>query len=290
MLTSGWYNVELDGVTQAYEVAGDGPVCFVHSGGPGIDSDYLRMPLLERYLTLVYLDPIGTGKSGLLPGGDYSVAEYARRVELLRDHLAVTDGFLLGHSHGGFVALQYGLTYPGRMRGLIIYDSAPANGQDVLEEADRQMIAFGERWPERPEAAAAVREYQAQRRGEIPVTDRYSLLQYMTSITPAYFADFRKVTKDLGAPPTLTISTYDAARQPYQWDVRGMLAAISDPTLVLAGVYDFICPPRWAEEICAEIPESQVIEFAASGHFPHIEEPEEFSKRVYQFIAGLAAG
>ncbi|MGH3168682.1 MAG: alpha/beta fold hydrolase, partial [Trebonia sp.] len=123
MLTPGWHQVELDGVTQAYEVVGDGPVVFVHSGGPGIDSgEVMRMPLLERHMTIVYLDPIGTGKSGLLPGGDYSVAEYARRVELLRDHLDVANGFLLGHSHGGFVALQYALDYPGRMRGLIVYD------------------------------------------------------------------------------------------------------------------------------------------------------------------------
>lgn len=288
MLTPGWHEVELDGVTQAYEVVGQGPVCFAHSGGPGIDSDCLRMPMVERGLTMVYLDPIGTGKSGLLPGGDYSVAEYARRVELLRAHLGVTDGFLLGHSHGGFVTLQYGLDYPGRMRGLIIYDSAPTYSSELFEEANRQMAAFAERYPDWPEAVAANREWQKERDAAIPVTDRHSLLAYLTTILPAYFADFRKTAKDLGEPPSLTISNYDPARKPSQWEGRGKLGGIQAPTLILVGTYDFICPPAWSGEIHREIAGSRLVEFSESGHFAHIEQPEQFAAEVQDFVADIA--
>ncbi|MCO1577534.1 hypothetical protein M8C13_17385 [Crossiella sp. SN42] len=44
-------------------------VCLVHSGGPGIHWEYLRMPEPERHLTMVYLEPVGTGQSGRLPAG-----------------------------------------------------------------------------------------------------------------------------------------------------------------------------------------------------------------------------
>lgn len=164
-LAPGWHRVEIDGLMQAYEVSGTGPVCLVHSGGPGVNSEYLRMPLLEQHMTLVYLDPIGTGRSGLLPGGDYSVAEYARRLERLRAYADVTDAYLLGHSHGGFVALQYGLDHPGRMRGLIIYSGAPSYSPDHRAVAKSQMEAFVNRWPDRPEAIAAGRMYQAKAAG-----------------------------------------------------------------------------------------------------------------------------
>lgn len=285
MLEPGWHQVELDGVTQAYEVAGEGPVCFVHSGGPGIESDYLRMPLLERETTLVHLDPVGTGKSGFLPDGDYSVPEYARRLELLRDHLGVTSGFLLGHSHGGFVALQYALDYPGRLRGIIVYDGTPTNTSEQREEARWQMAAFGKRWPERPEAVAAVREFLKPR----AVNDRDSFQEYMDTITPAYFADYRQTTEELGKPPRITISGYDPARKEppgrgYKWDVRGRLGDIETPTLVLVGTYDFMCPPRWAEEMHAGIPGSQLVEFTESGHFPHLEQPEDFALSVRKFL------
>jgi pimeloyl-ACP methyl ester carboxylesterase len=82
-LTTRWHTVEIEGVRQAYEVAGSGPICVVHSGGPGINAGYLRMPSLERHLTMIYLDPIGTGRSGFLPGGRYDVPEYARRAAAL---------------------------------------------------------------------------------------------------------------------------------------------------------------------------------------------------------------
>jgi pimeloyl-ACP methyl ester carboxylesterase len=288
MLSPGWHQVELDGVTQAYEVVGQGPVCFAHSGGPGIDSDNLRMPMVERSLTMVYLDPVGTGKSGLLPGGDYSVAEYARRVELLRAHLGVTDGLLLGHSHGGFVTLQYGLDYPERMRGLIVYDSAPVYSPELFDEATRQMAAFAERWPDRPEAAAAARAWQKERDGELAITDRHSLHEYLTTILPAYFADFRKTTSDLGKPPSLTVSAYDPARKPSQWEARGKLGGIQVPTLVLVGTYDFICPPAWSRELHREIAGSKLVEFTESGHMAHLEQPEQFAGSVSAFATELA--
>jgi len=71
-------------------------------------------------------------------------------------------------------------------------------------------------------------------------------------ILPLYFADYRKTVDELGAPPVLEVSTYDPDRKPSVWDVRGKLGAIDDPTLVLVGTYDWICPPVWARQIDAK--------------------------------------
>ena len=281
-LRPGWHEIELDGVIQAYEVSGQGPLCIAHSGGPGVNSSYLRMPLLEQDMKIIYLDPVGTGKSGLLPGGDYSVEEYARRVELLLARLDVTDVFLLGHSHGGFVALQYALDYPARLRGLIIYASTPTQTSDMDEEADRQIRAFAARWPDRPEAAAAVRAWQADLAGE-PAMDEAARTERLDTLLPAYYSDFRKTVADLGRRPALTI-TYDPARKPQQWDVRGRLGSITVPTLVIAGVDDFICSPVFARQIHAEIPGSRLAVLDHSGHFPHLEEPRAFTAIVTDFV------
>ena len=78
--------ITVDGVKVTYHVAGSGPVCLVHSGGPGIHYDYLRMPELEKHLTMVYVEPVGTGNSGLLPDGDYSVARYAYFANQVAQH------------------------------------------------------------------------------------------------------------------------------------------------------------------------------------------------------------
>ena len=62
-------------------------------------------------MTVVYLEPLGTGKSGRLrshPDG-YVRTLYADVIARLLDHLRVERVHLLGHSHGGFVAQRFGL-------------------------------------------------------------------------------------------------------------------------------------------------------------------------------------
>jgi pimeloyl-ACP methyl ester carboxylesterase len=121
------------------------------------------------------------------------------------------------------------------------------------------------------------------------VTDRKSFQEHVSALAPAYFADFRKTTKRLGRPPELTISVYDEARSETtlptpEWDVRGKLAGIDVPALVLVGTYDFICSPSWARRMHAGIPESWLVEFTRSGHFPHLEQPKAFARSIRKFI------
>lgn len=155
--------VIVDGVRQAYRVTGAGPVCLVHSGGPGVHPEYLRMSALEGHMTMVYVDPVGSGDSGLLPDGDYSMSRYARFAEAVLDDIGAPTGYFLGHSHGGFVALQFGIDHPDRLDGLILYDTAPVYGRELTETATREMAAFAQRWPDRAEAAEASRMWDAGR-------------------------------------------------------------------------------------------------------------------------------
>lgn len=48
-LTSGQHAVDIDGVSLSYHVAGQGPMCLVHPGGPGFSWQYLRMPGKELH-------------------------------------------------------------------------------------------------------------------------------------------------------------------------------------------------------------------------------------------------
>src|SRR4051812_48202714 len=66
-LSPGTHTYTLAGVVQRYHVHGSGPVCVAHSGGPGIDWEYLRTPALEEHLTMVYVEPVGTAQDSRLP-------------------------------------------------------------------------------------------------------------------------------------------------------------------------------------------------------------------------------
>lgn len=261
-------------------------MCVVHPGGPGAHSDYLRLPGLERFLTLVYLDPIGSGASGLLPGGDYRISRYAYWVSVVLDRLEIDKVILLGHSHGGFVAQQFAVDFPERLLGLVLYSTAPVHNAELFDEAGRQMADFARRWPDRPEAAEALRLWRAEAEGRLAVTSSAELTAYIAGILPAYFADLRRTTQHLGESLTLDF-TYDPGRQHSEWDGRDQLSLISAPTLVLSGKYDFICPPRWSEELTAAIPNAQRTHFTDAGHFAHVEVPEDFVQSMVSLVGRL---
>jgi hypothetical protein len=63
----GVHTVAVEGAVLRYHVHGAGPVYVAHLGGLGIAWDYLRAPLPEKRLTMVYVGPVGTGGSRAVP-------------------------------------------------------------------------------------------------------------------------------------------------------------------------------------------------------------------------------
>lgn len=281
-LATGSHAVTVEGVTQAYHVAGHGPVCIVHPGGPGAHWGYMRLPLLEERLTMVYLEPIGTGASGNLPGHPkgYTIDRYSQQLDGLLSTLDIAEVFLLGHSHGGFVAQAYALAHPERLAGLILYATAAVTGSEFMQAADaaiRRSVAK-DRDPER--AAAVLKAWQS-----VPATsDDTGYTDTMRGLLPAYFAD-----PDLAAAPLNCLS--DALRFCFvqgdaaPFDVRDALPTLAVPTLIMVGEHDFICGPRCAEPLRDVLQSATLARFPVSGHFIHIEQPDDFADAVSKFVS-----
>lgn len=268
------------GVKVTYHVAGSGPVCLVHPGGPGIHYEYLRMPELEQHLTMVYVEPVGTGNSDLLPEGDYSMENYAYYANEVARQLGEEKVFFLGHSHGGFVALQVALDHPESLAGIIVYDSMAFNGPELGEEAGRRVDEYAAEHAGDPLADQVVQAWRED--ADLPA-DKAAHLDSLGRLLPVYFKDFRGIQDRIADWMTAMDLTLDANRQPSLWDVRDRLGEITVPTLVLVGVADFICGEKWARQVHDGIPGSQLVVFGESGHFAHLEEPEAFSAAVLGF-------
>lgn len=142
-LSPGTHTLSVHGIAACYHVYGRGPVCLVHPGGPGVFWDPMRMPAVEEQMTVVYAEPLGTGASGRLashPHG-YTRHLYADVLDRLIHHLQQDKVYLLGHSHGGFVAQRYALDHADRLTGLILYEGAPVTGEEHGAEAAQQAQA-----------------------------------------------------------------------------------------------------------------------------------------------------
>jgi proline iminopeptidase len=68
-------------------------------------------------------------------------------------------------------------------------------------------------------------------------------------------------------------------------DYRRRVGLVRAPTLVLAGRFDPQMPLACAEELVGGIPDSRLVVFERSGHYPSIEEPDAFWPSVQNFLA-----
>ncbi|WP_326556272.1 alpha/beta fold hydrolase [Micromonospora sp. NBC_01796] len=282
-LTAGTHEIDIDGVRQVYHVAGTGPVCIVHSGGPGIEWAYLRMPTLEEHLTMVYLEPVGTGASGQLADPrDYRLDTYSRFLHGVVEHLDQERVLLLGHSHGGFVIQRYALDHPDRVAGLILYDTSPVTGAGFWAEAMAGVQRYVERHPDRPEAADVAVAFQ-----ETPAEpDDNWVSTKLQRILPVYFADYWGRESEY-APMRAAVRGWlgpQLGEEPTPFDVRDQLGSITAPSLVIVGEHDFICGTRWATMLHDGIPGSRHVLLTDSGHFGHLEQPEEFTRAIVEFV------
>lgn len=284
-LLAGTHDVDIDGVSLRYTVAGTGPVCLMHAGGPGVSPHYLRMPEVERHVTAVYLDPLGTGGSGRLPTHPrgYTMDLYLACVEKVLGHLGQESALFLGHSFGGFVAQDLALRRPDLLTGLILYDTGPAAGPDLAAEAAKNVEEFAARFPGHPALPDVLAAFQADPGPD--ATDEAST-RALQGIVPLYFAHYWAREDEFGpAARSLTVTNVAGDEEPV--DFRGRLHEISAPTLILVGRYDWIASPRWAQELHRDIPGSRLVTFEHSGHLPHVEEPELFAAAIGEFVSDI---
>jgi lipase len=144
-----WNNERVPGeVELAIGRAGGGPdpiVC-LH----GITAQHRAFNAAARYLEpsrgLVGVDLRGRGDSDK-PESGYSLEAHAADVVRVLDHLGLQSAVLAGHSMGGFVALKTALTFPARVRALVLLDGGWPRVEtrpEEMTEEEKQEAALEE--------------------------------------------------------------------------------------------------------------------------------------------------
>jgi proline iminopeptidase len=284
-LTPGAHSITVDNIVQRYHVHGDGPVCVVHPGGPGLSWDHLRLPGLESSNTMVYVEPVGTGESGRLPETDlYTLARYATHLRAIVEEVGGRDTALLGHSHGGSVLQQYITTYPDSVRALVLVCSSPAANDELIRETEDSLSAFAEQHAQYGEATDVAAAYL----DVLTATDDHTLTQAVRRLFPAYFRDYWDSRLHAGffkLRSSITACAEPSNRGGFErTDFRDDLVRVRTPALVITGAWDRMISPRWSRALEVSLPESWLVQFPDSAHMPHLEEPDGFSRVVAEFL------
>ena len=119
-----------------YSKCGSGIPFLVMHGGLGLDHTYFR-PELDRlgdHLQLIYFDYRGHGRSGRPATNTITWEQLADDAEELRKTLGYDKIGGIGHSGGGFVALNYVIKYPQNLSHLILMNTFPAFDSTHMKE------------------------------------------------------------------------------------------------------------------------------------------------------------
>ncbi|MFJ4679691.1 proline iminopeptidase-family hydrolase [Kitasatospora sp. NPDC088783] len=291
-----WYRVvgghpgDLPGDGEGDGGGGRAPLVLCH-GGPGMTHDYL-VPLAEALAAAgrpcVLYDQYGVGRSGHrpeAPAGFWTPELFVEELHALADALGLSGGFhLLGHSWGGMLALETALTRPAGLRALVLADtfaSSPAYVRGVagllarLPAEQREVLARHEAGePVDPaaygEAMTAFYRRHVYRAGPAPEALRRTM---------AAMAEDPTVYRTM-----MGESEFSMTGSLRDWDFTDRLAAVDLPALVVSGRYDQVVPEA-ADALYRGLPRAWRLEFGASGHLPHLEEPAAFRAAVEVFLA-----
>ncbi len=253
---------------------------FIIHGGPGgdhSDSKIAFAPLAEK-LQLVYFDHRGQGRSARGDQARFTLDENVEDMEALRLHLGLGPVVSIGTSYGGMVAMAHAARYSASVSHLVLVVTAAHAGFNARA---RQIVA--ERGT--PEQRAVCEELWAGRLDSVE-----KLRHYYQVMGPLYSRKYDPAKAGLSrARGILAPDALNRAFAPggflQSFDLRPELAAISAPTLILAGRHDWICPPEFSEEIQRLIPASELHIFEDSSHSIRNDEPEHMRDAIAGFIA-----
>jgi pimeloyl-ACP methyl ester carboxylesterase len=270
MAETGTGYLELGDGKLYYEVAGEGETLVLGHAG-FLDSrmwDPQWDAFTARYRVIRY-DMRGYGKS------DPASGPRNRRRDLahLLDHLGVTRAALLGCSMGGQIMLDYALEHPEVVSALIMVTSAPSGFQ-----------MKGTPPPELLEMIAATQQGDTARTSELQlrlwIDGPY---RQPEQVNP----DVRRHAAEMNGIPVERNTWLLADTQPFEPldpPAISRLDTIDIPTLVMSGALDHPETVRTAGVLADSIKGAQQHTFAHSAHVPNMEEPEEFTQTVLNFL------
>ena len=248
----------IDGLKINYKIAGQGPAILILHGWGGSSDSWISVQeiLAKEGFKIIVPDFPGFGKSET-PFEPWGVREYSNFVLNLTKILELQKFFLLGHSFGGRVAIKFSVFYPGKIKSLILLDSAGI----------KQKWGFREKFIFRlSKLGNAIFTFPPLKRFK----NKFRNLFYIFLRHKDYAkveGTMRKIFKK--------VLTEDLLKD---------LPRIKTRTLIIWGEFDKLVPVKYAHTFKEKIENSKLEILLKIGHSPHLEVPEKLAKIIIQFL------
>jgi pimeloyl-ACP methyl ester carboxylesterase len=252
---------ELPGVRLWYtDTGGSGvPVVFIHAAtGSSRVWEYQVPAFTAGGYRVVTYDRRGFGRSRVDPAGPQP-GTGADDLLALTSHLGLDRFHLVGTAAGGIVALDFALSFPRRLRSLVVANSiGGVQDEDYLELGRRLRPAQFNTLP--PDVRELGPSYRA---ANSPGTARWLELE-------------RQSRPEGTQPPTQTFRNRITF---------ALLETLPVPTLLLTGDADLYAPPAVLRLFAARIKNAESVVVPEVGHSTYWEQPDVFNQKVMEFVS-----
>jgi 3-oxoadipate enol-lactonase len=264
--------LEVNGASLWFEDSGAGfPVVLLHGGLVHSSVwDELTTALSDRH-RVIRFDARGHGKS-LLPPGTFV---HANDLLTVLNALKVERAALIGLSMGGNTAIEFTLTHPERVAGLVLIGSG-LNGYDTDASVGQSWQAVGDAYNRGDLNGAAEITLRFWTDGTNRTPDQ---------VNPQARSQVREMTlQNFRIPEPETPAEEDSLVP----DAVPRLYEIHQPTLVMVGANDVPDFVEIANTLEREIPGARKVVFQDAAHHLPLEYPDRFQALVLEFLAGIA--
>jgi len=277
---------------------GDNPtikVLLLH-GGPGATHEYFET--FDKYfpgasIEYYYYDQLGSAFSDQPDDPSlYTVQRFTDEVEQVRKALGLgKDNFyLLGHSWGGILAIEYALAHPGKLKGMVISNmmaSAPAYNAYADKVLAPQLD---------PAVLAEVRSFETAGKTDDP--------RYMELLVP-HFYERHILRKPFASWPEpllrafehINPKVYKPLQGPSELGIQGLLAdwdrfddlnRIDVPTLVIGARHDTM-DPAYLKKMSQRLKQGQFLYCENGSHMAMYDDAECYFDGLLKFLRGAPA-
>lgn len=260
-------------------------------GGPGATHEYFEC--MESFLPregieFIYYDQLGSPSSDQPNDTSlWTTDRFVDEVEQVRKALFLDKNnfYLLGHSWGGILAMEYALKYQDNIKGLIISNmmaSGPAYGKYADEVLAKQMD---------PGVLDTIK--QIEKRGD------FQNPKYMELLLPNFYAQhILRMPPDRWPEPVtrsfskLNQQVYVIMQGPSEFGISGRLATwdrsqdlknIKTPTLVIGATYDTM-DPEYMKWMSTQIEGSTFLLCTKGSHMCMYDDQEVYFNGLISFL------
>lgn len=260
----------------AYQIVGDGPIdmvfmsaWFSHVDGRWEEPLFARM--LRRFASfsrLIVFDKRGSGASDPLPAEGTTWEDWADDIRSVMDDAGSERAFVVGVGDSGPMAMLFAATYPQRIFGIAVINSAAR----LTQASDHPWGLTDEQ----------VEEFLAEKER---TWGRGGLLEYFSpsKLNDDHYRRWWAKYQRMSASPRPSGAM---AKLIFGIDVRDILSTIQVPTLVMHRKNLWLSPVEQGRYLAEHIPNAKYVEFEGSDSFLYLGDAEPLFDEIEEFVTG----